>query len=82
MGNARQKDIANSARDWPGTIQGNSLVPGAVGGTELQTIKDSLENHQDKTNYRQRGSGHRRCHAWIRYNFLHENDYGNRSNPK
>jgi hypothetical protein len=26
----------------------------------------SLENDQKKTHYRQRGSSHRRCHAWIR----------------
>jgi hypothetical protein len=42
----------------------------------------SLENDQSKTHYRQRGSNHRRCHAWIRQNFLYENNHGKRSNPK
>ncbi len=42
----------------------------------------SLENDQNKTHYRQRGPSHRRCHAWIRQNFLYENDHGKCSNPK
>jgi len=67
LGRCAMSAFKGAPRQW-GTVRAPEPTCGFENCRDARSRHDlrSLENDQNKTHYRQRGSSHRRCHAWIR----------------